>query len=90
MLRPPMAVENTLARATDMNDEVAKGRSLTYWDREKSVPRGPRLFRTSPTGSMSTRNDMEQRPSVASGYRTWAVPKGRSEEWQRSGFLCRR
>ena len=31
-----------LAKATDMNDEVANGRSLTYWDREKSFPLGPR------------------------------------------------
>ena len=40
LLLPLIAVEKTFASATDMNDEVTKGRSFTYWDKREVIPAG--------------------------------------------------
>jgi len=53
--------------ATDMNEDDAYGRSLTYWAREKWFPLGPLRSRTSPTWSTSTMSTAVQSSLLAIG-----------------------
>src|SRR5690606_10036522 len=77
LLRPFMAVENSLLIATLRKLEATYGRSLTYWssvhEPQLDAPRPPPpcpppLPRTRPTGSTSSSTAARQRPASSTGW----------------------